>query len=78
LFLWENVFLLHIIGKQFLLSFLGEENIFTEEGSEKMFTSTMKILTILDCHTPYTVADLEGACGACIPPKIRKAYVIQR
>jgi hypothetical protein len=24
------------------------------------------------------VADLEGACGACAPPKIRKAYVIQR
>ena len=23
-------------------------------------------------------ADLEGACGACAPPKIRKAYVIQR
>jgi hypothetical protein len=43
LFLWKNVFLFHILGKQFLLSFLGEENIFTEEGSEKMFTSTMKI-----------------------------------
>jgi hypothetical protein len=27
----------------------------------------------------YSEADLEGACGACAsPPKIRKAYVIQR
>ena len=26
----------------------------------------------------YPVADLEGACGACAPTKIRKAYVIQR
>ena len=43
MFLWKNVFLFHIIGKQFLHSFLGEENIFTGEGSEKMLTSTMKI-----------------------------------
>ena len=27
---------------------------------------------------PVAVVDLEGACGACVPPKIRKAYVIQR
>ena len=27
---------------------------------------------------PDTVADLEGAYGACAPPKIRKAYIIQR
>jgi hypothetical protein len=26
----------------------------------------------------YSEADLEGACGACVPPKIRKAYVMQR
>ena len=30
--------------------------------------------------TPYwwSETDLEGACGACAPPKIRKAYIIQR
>ena len=33
-----------------------------------------------DMHLVYIyVADLEGACGASAPPpKIRKAYVIQR
>ena len=44
------------------------------------------ILTLLlDYHTYMlsyiSEADLEGACGACAPhppPKIRKAYVIQR
>jgi hypothetical protein len=27
---------------------------------------------------PKKQRDLEGACGACAPPKIRKAYVMQR
>ena len=33
--------------------------------------------TVLEAEV-LPVADLEGACGACAPPKIRKAYVIQR
>jgi hypothetical protein len=34
--------------------------------------------TIYHANLLLSVADLEGACGACAPPKIRKAYVIQR
>ena len=38
------------------------------------------VLAPLSIIFQLSVADLEGRCGACAPPppKIRKAYVIQR
>ena len=44
--------------------------------TEFFFLSDASILLL---NTVEPGADLEGACGACaLPPKIRKAYVIQR